>query len=135
MMNMMDRRHDARERILALERIRVVETELIELSLPLLQRLQKDLSCHLGKELPTPLIQKLNQGEKWWQPELTGYSPGDPRIFPVVLDVIEQVEKESQNRWQPDPAPVEGVCYQQLVAALREVLDRRTELARIAGVI
>ena len=52
-----------------------------------------------------------------------------------VLDVIEQVEKESQNRWQPDPAPVEGVCYQQLVAALREVLDRRTELARIAGVI
>lgn len=135
MMNMMDRRHDARERILALERIRVVETELIELSLPLLQRLQKDLSCHLGKELPTPLIQKLNQGEKWWQPELTGYSPGDPRIFPVVLDVIEQVEKESQNRWQLDPAPVEGVCYQQLVAALREVLDRRTELARIAGVL
>jgi hypothetical protein len=134
-MNMMDRRHDARERILALERIRVVETELIELSLPLLQRLQKDLSCHLGKELPTPLIQKLNQGEKWWQPELTGYSPGDPRIFPVVLDVIEQVEKESQNRWQLDPAPVEGVCYQQLVAALREVLDRRTELARIAGVL
>ena len=135
MMNMMDRRHDARERILALERIRVVETELIALSLPLLQRLQKDLSCHLGKELPTPLIQKLNQGEKWWQPELTGYSPGDPRIFPVVLDVIEQVEKESQNRWQLDPAPVEGVCYQQLVAALREVLDRRTELARIAGVL
>ena len=49
--------------------------------------------------------------------------------------MIEQVEKESQNRWQLDPAPVEGVCYQQLVAALREVLDRRTELARIAGVL
>ena len=47
---MMDKRQDARERILALERIRTVETELVQHSTALIRRLEQDLGQHLGTE-------------------------------------------------------------------------------------
>ncbi|MEC9476358.1 MAG: hypothetical protein VX764_04895 [Planctomycetota bacterium] len=132
---MMANSHDARERILALERIRVVETELVEQSLVLIRRLEVDLARHLNRELSAELLQLLHRGDRWWQPERNGHADDDPRAFPVVFEVAQQVINESQVEWQPDPRPHDGVSYQDLVPPLRELLARRTELARIAGVI
>lgn len=131
---MMDKRQDARERILALERIRMVETELVQHSTALIRRLEQDLGQHLGTELPAPLLQLLNRGEQWWRPELSGYAIDDPRAFPIVFEVVQAIELESQSEWQPDPSRQQGVSYQDLVPPLRKLLDKRTQLAQIAGV-
>ena len=134
MEDMMAKSQDARERILALERIRVVETELVQHSTALIRRLELDLGQHLGKELPATLLQLLHRGEQWWRPELSGYAVDDPRAFPIVFEVVQAIESESPSAWQPDPGRQQGVSYQDLVPPLRKLLDKRTELARIAGV-
>ena len=130
----MAKSRDARERILALERIRVVETELIQKSLVLIRHLETDLAQHLGTQLPDTLRQLLHRGEQWWRPELSGYAIDDPRAFPIVFEVVHTMELECPSKWQPDPGQHQGVSYQDLVPPLRKLLDKRTELAQIAGV-
>ena len=59
---MMNSRHDARVKILALEKIRVVETNLIQLSYPLIRRLEMDLEQHHGQPLAADLREHLFKG-------------------------------------------------------------------------
>ena len=134
MEDMMAKSQDARERILALERIRVVETELVQHSTALIRRLELDLGQHLGRELPATLLRLLHRGEEWWRPKRRGHAIDDPRAFPIVFEVVQAIESESPSAWQPDPGRQQGVSYQDLVPPLQKLLDKRTELARIAGV-
>jgi len=61
---MMNSRHDARVKILALEKIRVVETNLIKLSYPLIRRLEMDLAQHHGQPLAADLREHLFRGNR-----------------------------------------------------------------------
>mgnify|MGYP005632485523 FL=1 len=130
---MMNSNEDARERILALERIRVVETKLIQCSLPLIRRLVEDLTLHLGSEFPSRWHQWLLRGESWWRPANNQFAADDPRRFPVVQEVIGAIEEDSAVTWQPDHSPRDGVCYLDLIEPVSRQLELRTELARVAG--
>jgi|SaaInlV_165m_DNA_3_1040750.scaffolds.fasta_scaffold60409_2 hypothetical protein len=130
---MMNSNEDARERILALERIRVVETKLIQCSLPLIRRLVEDLTLHLGNEFPSRWHQWLLRGESWWRPANNQFAADDPRRFPVVQEVIGAIEEDSAVTWQPDHSPRDGVCYLDLIEPVSRQLELRTELARVAG--
>ncbi|MBT6452186.1 MAG: hypothetical protein HOK60_04180 [Planctomycetes bacterium] len=129
----MNSNEDARERILALERIRVVETKLIQCSLPLIRRLVEDLTLHLGNEFPSRWHQWLLRGESWWRPANNQFAADDPRRFPVVQEVIGAIEEDSAVTWQPDHSPRDGVCYLDLIEPVSRQLELRTELARVAG--
>jgi len=129
----MNSNEDARERILALERIRVVETKLIQCSLPLIRRLVEDLTLHLGSEFPSRWHQWLLRGESWWRPANNQFAADDPRRFPVVQEVIGAIEEDSAVTWQPDHSPRDGVCYLDLIEPVSRQLELRTELARVAG--
>lgn len=131
---MTDMNPNAHERILALEKIRVVETQLIELSLPLIRRLTQDLDTLLGSTLPAPALQSLQRGEEWWRAADTGFRSPDPRSIPVVAEMLTTVEKQFTFTWEPDLTNKDGVSYADLVPPLIEALERRTELARIAQV-
>ncbi len=125
---------NARTRILALERIRVVETDLIAASTPLILFLEEDLTSHLKGELPASLKSRWLQGEAWWPAAIPEIASDDPRQFPVLLGVIEEVEKISGKRWTADPTARNGIRYCDLIEPLRKLLDERTTLATIAGV-
>ena len=125
---------NARTRILALERLRVVETDLITASIPLIHFLEEDLTSHLGSEVPASLKSRWRQGEAWWPAANPKIATDDPRQFPVLLGVIEEVEQISGKRWRADPAGRGGIHYQDLIEPLRRLLDERTSLATIAGV-
>ncbi len=130
----MGNEENARIRIRALERLRVVETDLITASMPLIQFLEEDLTGHLGRELPPSLKSRWLQGEAWWPAVNPHIATDDPRQFPVLLGVIEEVEQISGKRWRADPAGRDGIHYQDLIEPLRRLLDERTSLATIAGV-
>ncbi|MDE0959653.1 MAG: hypothetical protein OSB09_02630 [Planctomycetota bacterium] len=131
---MMNSSRNARERILALERIRVVETELIQCSLPLIRRLVEDLSSHLGSKLPQRWHQWLLRGDLWWAAASGESLPDDPRRFPVVRQVVDALEEESGDRWQPDLTLRDGIGYSDLIEPISVQLQLRTELARIAQI-
>jgi len=131
---MMNSRHDARVKILALEKMRVVETNLIKLSYPLIRRLEMDLEQHHGQPLAADLREHLFRGESWWQPARAGVPHDDPRIFPIVHRVSETIQQQHGPRWSPGEALIEGVSYFDLIEPLRKLLQQRTDLARIAGV-
>jgi hypothetical protein len=130
---MMNSNKDARERILALERIRVVETKLIQCSLPLIRRLVEDLTLHLGSEFPSRWHQWLLRGESWWRPASDQFAADDPRRFPVVREVITAIEEDSAVSWQPDRSARQGIGYLDLIEPVSRQLELRIELARIAG--
>lgn len=131
---MMNSSQDARKKILALEKIRFVETNLIKLSIPLIRRLEMDLVQRFGQPLSAELRELLFRGESWWQPARAGVRHDDPRIFPVVHQVSEAIEEQHGSRWSPGKEPIEGVSYLDLIEPLRKLLEQRTDLAQIAGV-
>ena len=134
MEHMMDSNQDARKKIIALEKIRFIETHLIQMSIPLIRRLEIDLEQRFGQPLPTELRELLVRGESWWPPTRAGVPHDDPRIFPIVHQVSEAMQKQHGPRWSPDKQPIEGVSYLDLIEPLRKLLEQRTDLAHIAGV-
>ena len=131
---MMNSRHVAREKILALEKIRVVETNLVKVSFPLIRRLEMDLEQHHGQPLAAELREHLFRGESWWQPARAGVPDDDPRIFPIVYRASEAMQAQHGPLWSPGEALIDGVSYLDLIEPLRKLPQQRTDLARIAGV-
>ncbi len=131
---MMNSTEDARKKILALEKIRFVETNLIKFSIPLIRRLEMDLEQRFGQTLPAELRELLLRGESWWQPTRVGVPHDDPRIFPIVDQVSESMQEQHGLPWAPGKEPIEGVSYLDLIEPMRKLLEQRTDLAHIAGV-
>ena len=117
----------------ALEKMRIIETRIIEHSHPLLRRLKKDLSTWLNTPLPQKELLMLERGELWWTDLDESFDDHDPRCFPVVRELIEGLPLTfSEDHFLQQPAH-EGQKYPDLIQPIREQILNRTRLRKIAG--
>lgn len=121
------------ERMQALEKMRAIETRIVEYSDPLVRRLREDLSTWLNEPLPLQKLQKLERGELWWKDLEETFGDHDPRCFPVVREVIAELRLTlTEDHFQQQPAH-EGQFYRDLIQPIRKQVLNRTRLRQIAG--
>jgi len=125
--------HSLQKRMNALEKMRGVETRIVQHSLPLIRRLTIDLQGWLSTPLPQQIMLDLEKGEMWWQDLDDSYGDHDPRCFPVVRETIARLPIDLSPQHFANQPVEAGQCYRDLIIPIREQVLRRTELRHIAG--
>ena len=140
---MADESPPLRERMLALEQIRSIETRIIQRSEPLIRRLLHDASNFEWDSKTLEITSEvLRRGELWWSPLDEDFPCPDPRCFPVVgqwLATSNSAEESAgESAGESDhflpTTRVEGQTYLDLVSPLRDLVSERTRLAGVAGI-
>ncbi|OUU26006.1 MAG: hypothetical protein CBC13_00965 [Planctomycetia bacterium TMED53] len=125
--------YSLKERMNALERMRAVETKIIQSSLPLIQRLLSDLENLIDTTMPVKAVRELEKGELWWSDLDESYPDHDPRCFPVVRDAIEELALQLPADHFANQPRVQGQSYRDLVRPIRDQVQQRSKLRQIAG--
>ena len=125
--------YSLKERMNALERMRTVETKIIQSSLPLIQRLLSDFEDMIDTTMPAKAVGDLEKGELWWNDLDESFPDHDPRCFPIVRDVIEELDLQLSAGHFSNQPRVHGQSYRDLVRPIRDQVQQRSKLRQIAG--
>ncbi|NCG12347.1 MAG: hypothetical protein GWP38_03270 [Planctomycetia bacterium] len=132
---MADESPPLRERMLALEQIRSIETRIIQRSVPLIRRLLHDATNFEWDSKALEITSEvLRRGELWWSPLDEDFPCPDPRCFPVVGQWLATSNSTGGSDHFLQSTRVEGQTYLDLVSPLRDLVSERTRLARVAGI-
>ena len=133
---------DALEKMRALERLRSVETRLLERVDPLRRWLISDLEAHCARcavePLPVEVIALLGQPEAWWRapaPDSGAQTPASTLLrFPVIGEALALLAVACPRHYHPSRNAHGGIELGPLVDPAMELLLKREDLVRRAGI-
>lgn len=133
--------NDPLSRIRALERLRSLETRLIERVEPLRRWLICDFEEHLLKArsgtLPEEVVHLLQRPEEWWRPPSAATASDDAAAallrLPVVIEAIRSLPGSNSTPYSPSIRTHDGIDLSLLIPPVIDLLLERTQCARQAG--